>query len=396
MKHRSHVIQLKPNNKQATYFEKACGCQRFVYNYGLAAWKAEYEAGNKPTGRGLKKQFNAIKKTEYPWIYEVTKCTVDSAFENLNRAFQNFFRTKNGKTYPKFHKKGVKDSFTVDNTKFTVDGKKIRIPKLGWVRMTEELRFDGKLMSATVKKRAGKWFVAIAVETASVSESQASGAVGIDLGVKTLATLSDGTVFENPKTYYKYDRQLRRVQKSLSRKKKGSKNRAKAKLKLSKLHYRINCVVDDYIHKMTRCIANNYHTVVLEDLNVKGMLRNRHLSKAVSRSNFHKIRQFLQYKCGDVRLIDRFYPSSKTCSACGRVKEMPLHLRTYDCECGMSLDRDLNAARNILGLGQGLPKVKPVETKALAAGNSSETVVYEAGNVHKTTTDDKGIHCSFL
>jgi len=384
MKQRSHVIQLKPNNKQATYFEKACGCQRFVYNYGLAAWKEAYEVGSKPTGRGLKKQFNGIKHTEYPWIAEVTKCVVDSAFENLNWAFQNFFRTKNGKTYPKFHKKGVKDSFTVDNTKFVVDGKKIRIPKLGWVRMAEELRFDGKLMSATVKKRAGKWFVSIAVETATASESQASGVVGIDLGVKTLATLSDGTVFENQKTYYKYDKQLRRAQKSLSRKKKGSKNRAKAKLKLSRIHYRINCVVDDYIHKMTRHVADSYHTVVLEDLNVKGMLKNRHLSKAVSRSNFHKIRQFLQYKCGDVRLIDRFYPSSKTCSSCGRVKEMPLHLRTYDCDCGMSLDRDLNAARNILA--QGLGEVKPVETKALALGNKSETIVCEAGNGHKTIT----------
>lgn len=382
MKQRSHVIQLKPNNKQATYFEKACGCQRFAYNWGLATWKAEYEAGNKPTGRKLKKQFNAIKSTKYPWITEVTKCVVDTAFENLNTAFRNFFRTRNGKAYPKFHKKGVKDSFTVDNTKFVVDGKKIRIPKLGWVRMTEELRFEGKLMSATVKKRAGKWFIAISVETAPLNEERVSGAVGIDLGVKTLATLSDGTVFDNPKTYYKYDKRLRRAQKSLSRKKKGSKNRAKAKLKLSKIHYRINCVVGDYIHKMTKYVADNYHTVVLEDLNVKGMLKNRHLSKAVSRSNFYKIRQLLQYKCKDVRLIDRFYPSSKTCSACGRAKDMPLHLRTYDCECGSSLDRDLNAARNILRAG--CPNVKPVETKALATGNGSETVVREAGNVLKT------------
>jgi putative transposase len=380
---RSHVIQMKPNNQQATYFEKACGCQRFVYNWGLAEWKKEYEAGNKPTGRGLKKQFNSIKHTEYPWMAEVTKCVVDYGFENLNTAFRNFFRTKNGKTYPKFHKKGVKGSFTIDNTKFTVDGKRIRIPKLGWVGLTEELRFAGKLMSATVKKRAGKWFISIAVETAAtVSENQASGAVGIDLGVKTLATLSDGTVFENPKTYYKYDKQLRRAQKSLSRKTKGGKNRAKAKLKLSKIHYRINCVVDDHIHKMTRHVADNYHTVVLEDLNVQGMLKNRRLSKSVSRSNFHKIRQFLQYKCGDVRFVNRFYPSSKTCSACGRVKDMPLRLRVYECECGLSLDRDLNAAINILG--QGLSNVKPVEMKALALGNKSETIVYEAGNVLKT------------
>lgn len=380
MRKRSHVIQLRPNNKQETYFEKACGCQRFVYNWGLATWKSEYEKGNKPTGRSLKKQFNAVKKADYPWIMEVTKCTADSAFENLNTAFKNFFRTKNGKTYPKFHKKGIKDSFTVDSTKFTIDGKRIRIPKLGWVRLTEELRFVGKLMSATVKKRAGKWFVSIAVETAdTVRDEQLSGAVGVDLGVKTLATLSDGTVFDNPKMYYKYDKRLKRVQRSLSRKKKGSKNRAKTKLKLSKLHYKISCAVDDHLHKMTRYIADNYHSVVLENLNVKGMLKNRHLSKAVSRSNFYKIRQLLQYKCADVRLVGRYYPSSKTCSSCGRIKDMPLHFRTYECVCGLTLDRDQNAARNILG--QGLPEVKPVETKALILDGKSETIVCEAGSV---------------
>ena len=380
MQNRAHVIRLKPNNAQATYLEKACGCQRFVYNWGISAWKKEYEAGNKPTGRGLKKQFNAIKEAEFPWIYEVTKCTVDAAFEHLQRAFQNFFRTKSGKSYPKLHKKGLNDSFAIDNMNFTVSGMKIRIPKLGWVRMTEKLRFDGKLMSATVKKRAGKWFVSIAVETASVRKIQSSGAVGIDLGVKTLATLSDGVVFENPRTYYKYDARLRRAQKSLSRKKKGSSNRAKAKLKLANLHYKISCVVDDYIHKMTRHVAENYHTVALEDLHVKGMLQNRHLSKAVSRSNFCKIRQFMQYKCSDVRMIGRFYPSSKTCSSCGKIKEMPLHLRLYVCECGLTLDRDVNAARNILA--QGLGEVKPVETEALAL-NKSETAVCEAGSVHK-------------
>jgi len=394
MKQRSHVIQLKPSNKQITYFEKTCGCQRFAYNWGLSKWKEEYEAGNKSTGRSLKKQFNAVKKAEYPWITEVTKCAVDAAFENLNKAFQNFFRDiKKGKrnSYPKFHKKGIKDSFTVDNTKFTVDGKKIRIPKLGWVRMTEELRFSGKIMSATIRKKAGRWFVSINVETNDTeNENQVSGGVvGIDLGIKTLATLSDGTVFENPKTYYKYDKQLRRAQKSLSRKKKGSKNRSKAKLKLSRIHYRIKCVVDDYVHKMTRYIANNYHTVVLEDLNVKGMQKNRHLSKAVSRANFYKIRQFLTYKCQDVRFIDRFFPSSKTCSSCGKIQDMPLHRRVYNCSCGLTLDRDVNAAINILG--QGLSDVKPV-----ALGNKSETVVREAGNVFKTNNGFKGSHYSFL
>jgi len=376
---------MKPNNQQATYFEKACGCQRFAYNWGLATWTTAYEAGSKPTGVGLKKQFNAIKHTEYPWITEVTKCVIDSAFANLNNAFRNFFRVPSNKTYPKFHKKGVKDSFTIDNEKLSIAGKRIRIPRLGWVRLTEELRFEGKLMSATVKKMAGKWFVVVSMEIEETNKNQASGIVGVDLGIKTLATLSDGTVFENPKTYYKYDKQIRRAQKSLSRKKEGSKNRVKAKLKLSKLHYKVSCVTNDYIHKMAHDIADTYHTVVLEDLNVKGMLKNRHLSKAISRSNFSKIRRFLQYKCGDVKFVDRFYPSSKTCSACGRVKEMPLHLRVYECECGLRLDRDLNAARNILRAG--CPDVKSVEMKALATSNSGETVVDEAENVRKIQRD---------
>jgi len=364
MKIRSHVMQLRPNNKRATYLQKACGVQRFVYNWGLARWKEEYEKGNKPNSRELKKEFTTIKRAEFPFVMEVTKCVVDAAFENLNRAFINFFRKRS--KYPKFHKKGIHESFTVDNSKFVVDGKKIRIPRLGWVRMTEELRFTGKLMSATIKQRAGKWFVSISVETDKTeSENQVSGAVGIDLGIKTLATLSDGTVFENPKTYYKYDKQLRRAQKSLSRKKKGSKNRAKARLRIAKLHYKIKCVIDDYIHKMTHYIANNYHTVVLEDLNVKGMQKNRHLSKAVSRANFYKIKQFLASKCEEVRVIDRFFPSSKMCSKCGKIQDMPLHQRVYKCDCGLTLDRDLNAAINILG--QGLPKAKPVETRALAS-----------------------------
>jgi putative transposase len=338
-----------------------------VYNWGLAKWKEEYEAGNKPNRNELKKEFNRIKRREFPFVLEVTKCVVDKAFDNLGSAFNNFFKGyKKRKCYPRFHKKGIHESFTVDNTKFSVDGRKIRIPKLGWVRMTEELRFQGKLMSATIKQRAGMWFVSISVETeVPESDSQVSGAVGVDLGIKTLATLSDGTVFENPKTCYKYDKALRRAQKSLSRKRKGSRNRAKARLKVAKLHYRIGCVVDDYIHKMTRYIADNYRTVVLEDLNVKGMQKNRHLSKAVSRANFHKIRQFLSYKCRGVKIIDRWFPSSKTCSSCGRQQDMPLHRRVFRCECGMVLPRDYNAAINILG--QGLSEVKPVEMRALAS-----------------------------
>jgi len=351
---RSHKIRLNPNNAQATYFAKACGCARLAYNWGLAEWVRQYEAGGKPSAFGLKKQFNAIKRQEFPWITEVTKCSPERAFDDLDRAFKNFFRNvKQGKKlgFPRFKKKGVKDSFYIPNDKFSIHEDYIKIPKLGIVRMTEPLRFQGKIMSAVVSKGATGWFASIAVNITDgeeCSDNQVHSSIGVDLGVTKLATLSNGVVFENPRVTKTYEVRLRRLNKSLARKKKGSNNRKKAKEKLTKLHYKISCIRKDATHKMTHYLATNYSDICIEDLNVAGMVRNRKLAKVISDCSFAEIRRQLEYKAVRVHTVGRFFPSTKLCMNCGQLHEMPLSNRTFSCDCGTpDMDRDLHAAKTI-------------------------------------------------
>lgn len=366
---RSHKIRLDPNNVQATYFSKACGTSRFTYNWGLAEWKRQYESGEKPSAYGLKKQFNSVKRDQFPWITEVTKCSPERAFTDLNNAFKNFFRrVKVGQKpgFPKFKKKGIKDSFYVSGSVVKFDGNKVKVPKLGWVRMREPLRFFGKLNSMVVSKRAGKWFASFQVDLGDVErESQSQGVVGVDLGIKSLAVLSDGTRFENIKSTNKFSKKLVRFNRSLARKKKGSSNWRKAKAKLAKLHYRISCVRSDYTHKMTSAIASKYSVVCIEDLNSSGMVKNKRLAKAVADASFSEIRRQLEYKAETVVVIDRWFPSTKLCPACGQINDMPLSKRIYSCDCGYGPeDRDFHAAKNILleGIRAGCPESTPVES----------------------------------
>lgn len=353
----SHKIKLNPNNKQKTYFKKACGCSRLAYNYALEQWGIQYNAGGKPSAFALKKEFNAVKKEKFPFVYEVTKTACERAFTDLEQAFKKFFK-KTAK-YPRFKKKGQKDSFYISAQYIKIEGNKLKIPKLGWVRMTEALRLHGKLLSVTISKTAGMWFVSINVdvpEGVECSDNQVHYATGVDLGISKLAVLADGTMFENPKNTKIYERRLRRLNKSLARKTKGSSNWKKAKLKLSKLHHRIKWARQDAIHKMTTWIGQNYSDVCIEDLNVKGMVKNIKLAKAVSDASFSEIRRQLEYKCLRVHVIDRFFPSTKLCMECGQLHVMPLHKRIFECDCGANppMDRDHHAAQNLLR--QGLPK----------------------------------------
>lgn len=354
--HLGHKIKLIPNNSQRTYFNKACGCSRLAYNYALEQWSAQYKAEEKPSAFKLKKQFNSIKKERFPFVYEVTKTACERAFTDLDSAFKRFFKKKSN--YPRFKKKGVNDSFYISAQYIKVEGKRIKIPKLGWVRMTEELRFPGRVLSVTISKTAGMWFASINVDIPDApdcSDNQVHSAVGIDLGISKLATLSDGVVFDNIKTTQKYEKQLRRLNKSLSRKKKGSSNWKKTKEKLSNLHYKIKCVRQDSHHKMTTFITQNYSDICMEDLNSKGMLKNRRLSKALSDVSFGEIRRQLGYKSIRLHFVDRFFPSTKLCMNCGQLHTMPLSKRIFECDCGIDpIDRDLHAAQNILR--QGLPE----------------------------------------
>ncbi len=336
---------------------------------------------------GLKKQFNAITGEEFPWVYEVTKYAAQQPFLHLQTAFRNFFA--NRARYPRFKRKGVHDRFYIGNDHVKLASKRIWIPKLGWVRMREELRFRGSVVSAVVSRTADKWFVSLAVELEEVPQRcESQAAVGVDLGTNrlaTLSTLSGGEKIEGPKPLRRELKKLRRCSRRLSRKQKGSKNREKARLTLARLHYRLRCIREDTLHKLSTYLTNNYAAIALEDLNVKGMWSNRHLSLAIADMGFYELRRQLEYKAvlrgNHIEVVGRWFPSSKMCSECGVVKKaLPLSVRIFRCEeCGSTLDPDENAARNLLRT------VSSTGTEACGEGGSgssmrcSETILCEAG-----------------
>lgn len=369
---RSHKIALDANNKQVTYLIKACGVARFAYNWALGEWKRLFEAGEKPTDASLRRKLNGIKREQFPWMLEVTKNAPQMAIIHLGQAFKNFFAGK--ADYPTFKKKGVHDSFTLTNDQFTVRGKQIRIPNLGWVKMRESLRFTGKIMSATVSRRADRWFVSITVDTEETPppcESQA--VVGVDLGVNRLAILSDGTMAKGEKPHTALLSRLRRMSRSLSRKQRGSNNWKRAKRELVRLHARIANIRNDELHKLTSAITSTYSVIVIEDLNVRGMMANHHLARAVGDMGFHEFRRQLEYKSamrgGRVIVADRWFASSKICSECGyKMESMPLSDRSWTCpDCATHHDRDLNAAKNLAKLA--------VSSTATACGEEGADVV---------------------
>jgi putative transposase len=352
-------VELDPTVAQAKYFAQACGVARFSYNWALSEWQTQYKNGEKPNEASLRRQLNAIKGAEFPWMESVTKCAAQYAIKNLGKAFQGFF--KKVRKYPRFKKKGVsRDVFRADNGPVNpqrhavkIIARRVKLPIVGSVKMKERLRFQGRIISCTISRTAHKWFASFQVEIDQkppVRENQAT--VGVDLGIKTLAVLSDGTQFSNPKALRNNLNQLRRLSRSLSRKQKGSSNRRKARAKLARLHYRISCVRNDALHKITSYLTRNFTTIGIENLNVRGMLKNSKLSRAISDVSFSEFRRQLDYKGAlyGARLVvaDRWFPSSKMCSECGKVKEtLGLGERSWSCGCGAHHDRDLNAAKNL-------------------------------------------------
>ena len=286
-------------------------------------------------------------------MLKVTKNAPQMAIIQLGQAFRNFFAGR--AKHPTFRRKGVDDRFTITNDQFQVAGRRIRIPHLGWVRMREELRFSGKIVSATVSRIADRWFVAITVDTEDPPKRPAEhkGAVGVDLGVLALATLSTGERIVGPKALRRELRRLRRLSRSLSRKQKGSKNRAKAKNKVARLHARIANIRQDSLHQLTSDITRRFDVIGIEDLNLRGMVRNHHLARSIADMGFHEFRRQVEYKAARrgaaVVTADRFFPSSKLCSTCGVIQdEMPLTVRTWTCPaCNTTHDWDLNAAINL-------------------------------------------------
>jgi len=358
----AHKIRLEPNNKQADYFARAAGTARFAYNWGLARWKEQYEAHKVdasvplPSWCSLSNELNSIKHEQFPWMTDVTSRAPQQALMNLGVAFNRFFKNKS--RYPKFKKKGTHDSFSLPSGNFDVDGTRVRIPRLGYVRMSEEIRFKGRILSATVSRRADQWFISFTIEVDDPPPTpKTRHSVGVDLGVRTLATLSNGEKIEGPKAHTKFLKKQQRLNRHISRKQKGSKNSHKAKIKLARLHAKIADIRKDSLHKLTTELASNYEVICIEDLNVSGMVKNHNLARAVSDMGFFEFRRQLSYKCekfgSQLVVIDRWYPSSKTCSECGEVAEsMPLSVREWTCDgCGTTHDRDTNAAINIERVG---------------------------------------------
>lgn len=356
----AHRIRLVPNVEQEVYFRKACGVARFAYNWALAEWKRRHAAGEKPSEIALRKALNALKHEQFPWMREVTKNAPQQAIKNLGKAYANFF-AKRGR-YPQFKKKGKsRDAFRADNgcdaqhpNAVLVNGKRVNLPVIGWVKMREEVRFAGKIVSVMISREADAWYASFTIETYYEPEAHAlTNTVGVDLGVTTLATPSIGEKTPAPKPLRRNLEKLKRLARALSRKQRGSKNRAKAKTTLARLHSRIAHIRGDALHKLTTTLARNAATIVIEDLNVEGMLANRYLSRAIADLGFFEFRRQLKYKTamtgGALIVADRWYPSSKQCSGCGAKNEsLALRERTWTCvSCGASHDRDTNAAMNL-------------------------------------------------
>jgi putative transposase len=358
--HKSYKVELDPTNIQITNMKKNIGAARYAYNWGLNKKIQAYEKKIKiPSAIDLHRELNILKKSEIPWAYECSKCSFQEALRDLDNAYKMFFnnckKNKNGKKgFPKFKsKKNKKQSFRLYGS-ISVKNNRIGLPRIGKVKLkeTDYIPKDSKIIQATVSKIADKWFVSVLTEVELKPLPQNKKIVGVDLGIKTLATCSDGTIYDNAKALKRNLNRLKFQQRKLSRKVKNSKNYEKQKLKIQKLHYRISNIRNDCLHKATSKIINDNQVIVLEDLKVSNMMKNHKLAQSISDVSFCEFRRQIEYKAKwnnkQVIFVDKFYPSSKLCSSCDRKKEnLKLSDRMYKCDCGLIIDRDLNAAKNL-------------------------------------------------
>ncbi|MGV1085653.1 RNA-guided endonuclease InsQ/TnpB family protein, partial [Clostridium perfringens] len=368
-----------PTDEQKSKIHRTIGVSRFVYNFYIARNKEIYERKGKfISGMDFSKWLNneyIPNNQEVKWIKEVSSKATKQAIMNGDKAFRDFF--KKAKGFPKFKKKknqDVKAYFPKNNkTDWTLERHRVKIPTLGWVRLKEfgYIPINSVVKSGTVSQKADRYYVSILVEEddKKVYKSTNEG-LGIDLGVKEFAVCSDGSKFKNinkTSTVKKIEKKLKREQRKLSRKYESLKirnknikegratgqNIQKQIVKVQKLHQRLTNIRTDYINKTVFSIVNQKPSyVTIEYLNVKGMMKNKHLSKAIASQKFFEFKTKLTVKCKEnhieLRIVDRFYPSSKTCSNCGKIKkDLKLSDRIYKCDCGLAIDRDLNASINL-------------------------------------------------
>ena len=376
---KAYKYRIYPTTEQQKFFTNSFGCVRFIWNKMLHE-KIEHYKTNKTTLKNTPAQY----KDEFEWLKEVDSLALANVQLDLQRAFQNFFKSNFG--FPKFKKKGIKDSYTTNNQKGTVEvtGRTIKLPKIGHIKAKIDRHINGLIKSATVSKTpSGKYFVSVLVETTSNPLSKTKSNIGIDLGITDFIVQSDGTRVVNPKFLAKYEKKLAREQKILSKRREVAKsnnrklsesaNYQKQRLKVAKVYEKITNCRKDFLHKISSNLIKNHDAIAIEDLNVKGMVKNRRLAKAINDSSWSQFVAMLTYKAAwygkELVKIDRWFPSSKTCSGCGHVLgrgELALSKRQWQCPgCHAVLDRDHNASVNILKEGL-LASTKTLGTRELA------------------------------
>ena len=398
---RGRTVKLDPTPTQAEKLSSHVGAARFAYNTVLSHVQDCYARGEKIdlSGYGLRRWWNANKEDLAPWWKENSKEAYSNAILNLGKALRRFFNSvKAGKSrkikvgFPRPKRKGVKDSYTITTGSFGVtDVRGITLPRIGRIHTLEPLNdIDPETVkSVTIRRKADGWYASLTLDLPDTEPQRKTTGqtVGIDVGLESYAVFSTGEVFDHPKALKRYERKRRRLAQSVSRKKLGSSNREKAKVKLARLDQKIGNIRLDARHKLSRFVADNYDEVAIEGLSVSSMMKNRRLAKAIADSAWYSFRTLVEYKCEkqDVRVTvaDVWYASSKTCSTCGQVKaKLDLSERVFECQsCGLVLDRDLNAAKNLDSLN---PSVAASTAETLNACGREVSPGMENSNLRRT------------
>ena len=367
----SKKIRLKPTKEQETQLWKSVGTARWVYNWTLERQQENYKNGGKFIyDNQLRKEITQLKKQEdYKWLGDVSNNVAKQAVKDACNAYKRFFKGQSNAPKFKSRRKSNK-SFYNDTAKLKVKNKSVLIEKIGWVKTSEQLPMNTKYMNPRVSYDNKYWYLSVSIEEEFTQPKLTDEVIGIDLGIKTLAVCSNGMEFKNiNKTtkVRKIEKRLRRLQRSASRKyeknKEGNRyvktcNIIKIEKKIQLLHRRLKNIRDNHLHQTTNAIVRTKPSrVVMEDLNVKGMMKNHHLAKAISQQKFYEFKRQMEYKCEKYGIefiqVGRFFPSSKLCSNCGQIKKnLKLSDRVYHCDCGLHIDRDLNASINLANYGK--------------------------------------------
>ncbi|MCG9133528.1 transposase, partial [Candidatus Poribacteria bacterium] len=344
------------------WFSQQCGYARFAYNAALSDFKSGLDKDDWRSFIDLNNRFNQGKKA-FEWTRDMDQRAAVYAIKNLSEGVKRWTDKLN--RCPKYKKRGTRQSYTTDEQSVKVDGKRIKLPKIGWVRMFQALRFEGEMIRVTISRTAHRWFVSITVDTGTPNhprDTRGLPVIGVDVGINSLATLDNGTHYENPRPLKRFQRKLAREQRKLSRKVFLSENWYKQKRIVERLHYRISCIRLDTHHKATTEIVNNASAIGIETLKVTHLLRNRNLAKALSDSALGGFLSKLKSKADTLSIhieeAPQFFASSKTCSHCGNKKtDLTLSDRQYHCDsCGFTEARDVNAAINLKNLAVGQPE----------------------------------------